>query len=1037
MTQNFTHLHVHTDSSHDGLGTLESLVETARDKGFKHLAVTEHGNLASSIAFTQACHREGIKPILGNEAYIDIGDGKNHHITLLADGNKGFDNLIELNNLGVMGGLKRGAITLEQLLKHSENVIVLSGCPVSPMQNVEEADARKIALELKKVFGDRFFIEIMFTNDGTLPSWERSLQLSKDLNVPLITSNDVHFAKKEYASVHALYQEMKSFGRFGYNSEYLWLTTYDEMVERVNGIGRAITPKLIEGMENSYKLAEKLGVVKFDSTPKLPHIHNAPNTLRNAVMTALRRFKEENKGKYDEAELDARIKKELDVIIGKDYSTYFLITKDLIDTARASDVMVGPGRGSAVGSFVSYLLGITEINPLDFGLIFERFLNPNRSAMPDIDTDIPASKRGVVLDYAKNTYNAFPIATQSRMTEKMCLRDICRALRTNREEENAVAEAGYGSDVYKRLCAKYEGFGEAYEVMVNQIRHYGKHAGGIIIAENVKVPLVRASDGETLMASWTEGANAELSKAGVVKFDMLGLSALDILTELYKLTGVKPPTPSFNAPEFSLVREGKVLGIFQLTGSDGIREYATRVQPNSIEDIIATVSLWRTGPIQANAHELFLDARHGKPRKIHKDVDEILKNTFGLIVYQEDFMRLYAWATGKNEGDADNARRIIVKFKPDKAESVLELKELETEFKVGCVVKGLTQTQADKLWSEIVTHTGYSFNKSHATAYAHISWQMIWYKYHYPAEFYTALLNNDPDKLQEYIFEVISDGFEISLPEINKSGKNYTTDGKIIYVPFSAIKFLGENAVDEIMMTRPFASAKDFMEKISKKKVTKRARAGLYALGAFKNISGGMEEYDISEVDMINIDKATPFTKQMKKYFKKNYGLVFSVLSGEATEAEILQLSKLFSEMSDGDVNTLVNELSNVVVGSNAMHIGMINHIIMREHETIVRNFHGQLKLDKDARQQKFLGIIIPTKERCEKINKAIENGKTAGIIVDIEQRSSSYNPVYYRLQIYPGRSCWTAVKSGLETGIWIEADLSGKSGKIKHWERI
>ena len=1033
--QPFSHLHTHSDGSHDGLGTLDDLVKTAASRGFKHLALTEHGNLSSSIALTHAAKQYGIKPILGNEIYLEVG-GNIHHLTLLADGNRGFDTLVTLNNIGKKGDLKRGAITMPTLLKHNENIIVLSGCPVSPMQDLELADARVIAHELKNVFGERFFIELMFTTNGSLPSWERSIQLSKDLDLPLVFTNDVHFVNKEYADLHMIYQNMKSYNRFNYDSKMLWLVIAEEMINRVNGMQQSsdLLNYLNIGMTNSFLLSEMIGEVKFSSVPKLPHIVNADKSLKEKVYAACASFP----GGFSKNanEVFDRIEYELDVIISKGYATYFLIVEDLVTTAKNSGVLVGPGRGSAVGSFVAYLLGITEVNPLDYGLQFERFLNPNREAMPDIDTDIPASQRSIILDYAEQKYGATPIITQSRCNEKSLIRDLCRHFRTSKDEENLAAENGYNSDAFDNVARNYKNFRETYDVMIGQIRHQSKHAGGIVIAENVSIPLERMKDG-TLATAWTEGNNAELSKAGIVKFDMLGLSSLDVLIELEKATGVKPPSTKdlfskTGLPEFDLVKSGNVLGVFQLAGSDGMRDYAMKVAPNCIQDIIATVSLWRTGPIQAGAHELFLDARHGKPREIHPEIDEILKDTYGLIVYQEDFMRLYAWATSRDLGDADNARRVIVKYKPDSLDSVLALSALESEFKDGAISRGLDVAKANQLWDEIVTHTGYSFNKSHATAYSMITWKMLWYKYHYPARFYAALLNNDPDKTQEYIFNIISEGFEISLPDINKSLSVYTSDGNTIYVPLTAIKFLGENGVGEIIENRPYSSPEEFMIKVQKRQVTKRSRINLFELGSFNSIGGSMADYDIDAFDLLKVKKTATFKKLLKNHFS-DYKTLLKIFSGEPIDLDVF-VGKIDNNMKQGSFNELVFNIVQEIDGNtDIIESQLARDFVTNNYKNMLVKLIPHFSYNDDEKQTNYLGVVIPTKTRVDEINHALKNGMTAGVITSITRKISSYykDRVYYTIGLFPGRTVWTPNKENLAVGQWIVGAYTKKTGKL------
>ena len=1030
--QSWSSLHTHSDASHDGIRPLSELVRVAAEKNFKHIAFTEHGTLSSSISASQECHDRGIKPIHGNEIYLDYKGGI-YHLTLLADGNKGFETLIELNNIGKQGELTRSAVSYASLKKHTDGIVVLSGCPASPMQLLEWNEALKVAMELKGIFGNRFFTEMMFTSTGSSPSWERSLRLSRATDTPLVLTNDVHFPTSADAKAHAVYQDMKTQGRFTYESSSLFLATDEELRRRVSKLDPALLSYLEIGMYNSFQIGETISEVVFDSEPKLPVIVDAEEKLEASVWQAFSNYANNGDAAAD------RVRYELDIIITKGYATYFLIVKDLIDNARSSDVVIGPGRGSAVGSLVAYLLNITEVDPIQYGLQFERFLNPNRSAMPDIDTDIAASQRHILLDYANRQYGAIPIITQSHNTEKSLIRDLCRFYKTSRKEEDKAADGGYDSDDFNAVARKNKDMREVYLALLGQIRHRGKHAGGIVMVDSgTKIPFEKTTDDE-LAAAWTEGQKAELSKAGIIKFDFLGLSALDILRELQETTNALPPVePTKGAPEFELVRQGKTLGVFQLTGSDGIRNYAVEVQPDCIEDIIALTSLWRTGPIQANAHSHYLKARHGKPRKIHPEVDEILKETFGLIVYQEDFMRLYAWATGRDLGDADNARRVIVKHKPEDPNSVVELLNLESEFKNGCSNRGLKQKASDKLWSEIVTHTGYSFNKSHATAYSIISWKMLWYKHNYPAQYYAALLNHDPERQQEYIFDVVAEGFSIVQPDINHSSSKYTTDGQNIYVPFTAINHLGPNGAQEIIMKRPFTTPESFMASVEKRKVPKRSRVGLYQLGAFRSIGGTPEQFDIELIDMLCVANTTRLTKFLKPW-KIDNGLLVKLLIDDITDDEFTELYKQIRAKGKTKFIELLRELS-VQIGENIHYLAdKHSHLIGDgKLKSVLFQLQGIATATEDMIRATYLGVAIPSQKRVGEINNLLlQDGKSAGIVLDIDRRSSRYNPVYWRVQLYPGRSVWTTSIAGIHEGSWIACDMSEQTGKLLKWRAL
>lgn len=864
---NFSHLHVHTDASKiDGLGPVNKLVYAASRKNFKHLAITDHGTLANVIAFDSACKEYGVKPIIGLEGYISEASNI-YHITLLADGNKGFENLVNLNNIGVKSGGNRPAFTIQNLLDHSENVIVLSGCPSSPMQELDWKDARRIAIKLKDCFQDRFFSELMFVVE-TLPSWERSIQLAQDLDLQLVLTNDVHYAEKEYAPVHKVLTNIK--GGFEYDDTHLWLAQPQDMIDRVNSFAPEFSKYLIPAMENAYNLAEKLDKVKLSSEPKLPHIPDSNTKLYSFAKNSLRSHFDDDisSGIYERFEqYESRMYYELDTIKEMDFSAYFLILKDIVDYARSIGVKIGPGRGSGVGSLVLYLLGVTELDPIQHKLSFERFLNPKRIEMPDVDVDIDSDGRDLVIKYAAEKWGGIPVATYGDYNEKSLIRELTKYFGATKEQQDLASDEGVDGKTFQSIAAEKPLMQLCYDVMLGQIKYAGKHAGGIIITDQL-VPFELDTNGN-IMAGWSEGVETkELSKAGIVKFDLLGVKALSVLKILETKHG-KAKEPTDDSPVWELFHTGKTTGVFQFSGSAGIVEYTKKVKPTKFDDLVAINALYRPGALDAGTAQMY-PVWKTNPRKLHPLIDDILEDTYGVICFQEQFMSMYARVTDGDLADADFARKVIVKAPKNldlsnvaHIEWKKKYDELQEKFLAGCNRKSIDTSTAQGIWNEISAHSRYSFNRAHSAAYSYTAWQMAYFKYYYPVDYYAALLSIHPENSEEYIFAAVMDGIDIVMPDVNNSTENYESDGTKIYMPLSAVYGLSASGTQAILEAKPFTSLEDFAERVPKKKVNKRAKKGLYALGAFDNLINGLSKDE--QLKILGIDDVEEITSEQKQ----------------------------------------------------------------------------------------------------------------------------------------------------------------------------
>lgn len=863
--ENFVHLHVHSDASKDGLGPVKRLVKRAKESGFSSLALTDHATLINAVSFTREAEKNGIKPILGYEGYVAF-DNQIGHITLLANGNEGFKSLVNLGNIAHRSNYKYPAFTIDELLKNNKGLFVLSGCMASPIHRLPTNEAIALASKLKSTFQDRFYIEVMTVNDDSAV-WEKMLKLSQDLKIPKVLTNDVHFQNRDDYRIHHILTQIRA--GFDYSSKNLWLMQRKDLEARIRELGLSVD-KFSEAMDNTVLLADRLQSVNLKNNPTLPHWPNAMQELTNQVNNQLMFYVSKNSPSYNEYK--TRLDYELGIIKDCGFETYFMILQDVINWSKKNGIRVGDGRGSGAGSLVLFFLGITGIDPIEFNLSFERFLNPERIGFPDVDTDFASSGRDKVIDYVFNKWGAYPVATVSTFSHKSLVHDLCRQYNVHdKEAEAKIADAPDINDEFKDL-PEYQNIIKinpdldyAYDTLKGQIRHTGKHAGGFVITE-VDVPFERA--GDTLVAAWTEASNDEqnLSYAGVVKYDLLALTALDVLDRLEKKFKKRAEKPFTNSPVFDLFKSGDTFGIFQFAGSSGIIEMTKAVAPNDIEDLIAINALYRPGALNSGAAAHFPEYRKN-PRKIHTLVDDILEPTYGIIVYQEQFMNIYARMVQGNLAQADLARRVITKSKLGDKEWELSVLKLQESFINGGLSQGVDRSVLDMLWGEIITHTRYSFNRSHSVCYSSLAYETAWWKYYHPVAFYAEVLNVDPSESATYLFDIAMHNINIVPPHVNHSSfeYEYDEDKREIYMPLNSVKFLGENAAKAIIAARnmsgDFISLADFVSRLPTKIVNSRSRKSLFALGSFNGISGSTEDLKITnDVDI------TKWQENQKQY---------------------------------------------------------------------------------------------------------------------------------------------------------------------------
>ena len=840
-------LHLHTEFSPDGLGRIDSMMEYAKSCGFSHLSITDHGTAGGHVSFWSSAIEHGIVPIFGIEMYMLYG--KRGHLTVLSSGRKGYNNLLSLNNEAHKNKDKGfPLVTIDMLDKYNEGLIVLTGCIASPLYFGTIADGMKFASELYDIFGrERMFAEIMGVFDGD--TFNRPYTIAQKLGLTCVLTNDTHFVKREHYKPHRV--SCISRKGFDYASEQLWLKTRKEM-EETEYIKRMAGSTLIEKLlDNTNILAERIESFSLASEIQLPKVKDTD------IISIARNNCKEN---HD------RLEYEIKVIEDKGFIDYFAILYDFVKYCKENDINIGPGRGSGAGSYFLYLLGITGVNPVEYGLMFERFLDVSRSDMPDFDLDVESDKRDLVVDYAREKWGALPIANYSTYSHSSLVRDIGRFFNVplwlvNETSDNQSKEQlekffnacksvvnTEGEDIsYSEKDAR-----ESYEVMNGQVRHCGKHAGGIVITSDRQVPI------ENDKVAWTEGIKArQLSTVGLVKFDILGVSALSTLSECEETTGINGELIPMNDEKvFTKIFHKKNMdGVFQFSGSPGIAELTIKVKPNSVSDLSAINALYRPGPLDSGMAEKYPEYKKN-PRKIVPEIDRILKETYGVIVYQEQVMAIVALMTSGNLSEADNARKIISKGKPGDPVWEGKIKNLENNFKAGGY-KLFNNKIVDDMWKEIVTFGRYGFNKSHSMAYSFLSYRMAWYKLYYPGQFFAALLNNDKDRMEDWLIAA-SLVVSVRTPEINISTNKWYYENGILFAPLSSVKYFGENQVEEFIKEREkvgkFTSFEQ-LSKVPKKIFNARAKKQLYLANAFNALCGDVTKLIEDMSDIVSLTK--------------------------------------------------------------------------------------------------------------------------------------------------------------------------------------
>ena len=894
----FVHLHTHSDYSLlDGASSIKKMVAKAASLGMKHIGLTDHGNMFGALRFYEECKKAEINPVIGCEFYISPGSrfiksgsetgNKYYHMVLLAKSQKGYKNLIELCSLGYTEGFYyKPRIDDDLLAQYHEDLIASTACiageiPQLILTGMIE-DAEKKALFYNRLFGEgNYYLELQ---DHGLPEQKQVnkalIQISAKTGIPLIATNDSHYIDRDDANAQDIMlcigtgRHKNETNRMSFDGAEFYFKSAEEMFDKFSHVPEALS--------NTVKLAEKCDIKIEYPGPLLP-VYEIPSPYKTPgeYLRALTYQGLEKRYQIVDDELKERADFELDTIISMDFPSYFLIVWDFIHWAQEHDIPVGPGRGSGAGSIVAYALRITDIDPLKYNLLFERFLNPERISMPDFDIDFCYERRQEVINYVTEKYGkekVGQIITFGTLKTKAVLKDVARVLDIPFSESDTISklvpdELGISLDRAIEMEPELKQFSErggAFEELFDTARrleglnrHASTHAAGIVIGQTKLtdyVPLYRDKNG----AISTQYTMELLEPCGLVKMDFLGLKTLTLIRNTEKLVRKKMPDFTISAiPEddektFRMLSEGKSTCIFQFESS-GMQGILKQAKPNSIEDLIALNALYRPGPMQYIPQ--FIDSKSGKTPITYPDpsLEEVLKPTYGVIVYQEQVMKVAQIIGGFSLGKADILRRAMGKKK------VKEMEKMKVEFIEGAVAQGFDKKHADYIFELLVPFAGYGFNKSHAAAYSVLAYQTAFLKANFPAEFMAANLTNEinnPDKLAEYISESHEMGIELNPPNINLSEKNFTVvDGKIVY-GLIGIKNVGEAAVEEILKQRGsgghFSSFVDFAERVDLKTVNKKVLETSIQTGLYDSL--GMNRASL----MHNLEKVLEFVSQIK-----------------------------------------------------------------------------------------------------------------------------------------------------------------------------
>lgn len=928
----FIHLHNHSHYSlQDGAARVPDLIEAAKKYDMPALALTDHGVMYGIPEFYKKAKKAGIKPIVGVEAYInmegtrfDKGDGsggrsrKKHynHLVLLAKDATGYKNLMKLSTIGYTEGFYyKPRIDLEVLKQYSEGLVCTSACLAGPVSahllNGNYDKAKENAIILKEIFDKDFYLEIQdhgMENDR--PIMELVPKMAKELNIPIVGTNDIHYVDHEHSIAHNIllllgdksgaadYRDLR------YQTDQVYFKSSDEMY--------SVFKDYPEAIENTVAISEKCNLeleFKQFHYPIFPIPEDSKAKDLDEYFEILAEEGLHSKFKKLNREIEERFKYEIEVIKSMGYSGYFLIVQDFINAAKKRGIPVGPGRGSAAGSLVAYTLGITNVNPLEYDLLFERFLNPERKSMPDIDVDFADDQRGEVIDYVKEKYgedSVSQIITFNRLSSKAVLRDVARVLKIPIATVNSITKwipskfgKVYTIDEALESVPELEWVKKSDDPQIQELikysrilegmnRNASKHAAGVVITPGPVsnfVPIARASNSDDYVTQYNM---KELDDAGILKMDFLGLRTLSIIRDTIELvkktrgiTVDMDEIPLDDEKTYKLFAKGQTTAVFQFESAP-MREYLKKLHPSSIKDLAAMNALYRPGPMENI--DSFINRKFGREKIVylHPSLEPILKETYGIIVYQEQVIQIANKVAGMTLAEADILRRAM--GKKDTAAMI----EQSEKFVKGAVANNISEKIAREIFALIDKFASYGFNKSHAVAYSVVAYQTAYLKAHFLPEFLAANLTNEfgnPDKVAVLLDDCRKLKVKVRPPDINKPSSFFSVeDGEIIF-GMSAIKNVGVQAVDEIVrarkeLDRDFTSIFDLCSNVDLRIVNKRVLEGLVLAGAFDTVKGTRAQ------NFAAIEDAIQFGNRFQEDKKKMANSLFGIDSEEMTVTE-------------------------------------------------------------------------------------------------------------------------------------------------------
>ena len=1018
----FVHLHIHSEYSLlDGANRIKELPKVAKELGMDAIAITDHGVMYGAIEFYKACKEEGIKPIIGCEVYVaprtrfdkESGiDNKYNHLILLAKNNNGYKNLSKLVSIGFTEGYYyKPRIDLETLEKYHEDLICCSACLAGSVPqailNGDMEKAEETAMWYKNLFGEDYYLEIQ-TNTLKEQSLvnQKLVELSRKLNIPLVATNDAHYTRKEDAYNHEVLlciqtgKKMSDVDRMRFATDDFYIKSPEEVKE--------FFPNLPEALENTVKIAEKCNV-EFEFGHTILPNYEVPKEFPTHYDYFKKLCDDGIKIRYGEntpKEILERMEYEISVIKKMGYVDYFLIVWDFINWAKSQGIPVGPGRGSGAGSIVAYAIGITDIDPIKYNLLFERFLNPERISMPDFDVDFCYERRQEVIDYVARKYgrdHVSQIITFGTMSARMVIRDVGRALDFPYSETDKLAKMvpfalhitiKKAMEQNRELKELYENNEEVHKLLdvamglEGMPRQASTHACGVVITKDpvdTYVPLY-VNDG----AISTQYTMTILEQLGLLKMDFLGLRTLTVIQDAINLVkqnrgiDVKFDSNMNDSKVYKLWGEGKTIGIFQFE-SAGMTNFMKELKPDSLEDIIAGVSLYRPGPMDQIPRYIKNKLNPEHAEYTHPALEPILKVTYGCMVYQEQVMQIVRDLAGYSLGRADLVRRAMGKKKLDimakEREIFIHGQEDENGNIVvpGCIRNGIDEKSANKIFDEMAEFAKYAFNKSHAAAYAVVSYRTAYLKAYYPEEFMAATLNSylgNLDKVPIYVDECRRMNIEILKPDVNKSFTKFTVDNSKIRFGLGSIKNVGIAVVDSIVRERQqngeYKSFTDFCERVQDEAVNKKCIESLIKAGAFDELGQTRSTLLASFESIIDT-----IQNSARRSFKGQVTM-FDLDAMDSDDKEELKYSFTeLKEYEDKDLLSMEKEMLGIYISGHPLEkireqiikATNIDTMQMKEIKEEVDSTGSTTKY-KDGQNVKYAGIISSVKKKYTKSNK-------------------------------------------------------------------